>query len=163
MGKRSRSSLGSTPITCWSVMHWALTPRGMPCPQGKKTTGTFRPLEHGFKEGMWDTKISALGGWATVSVLFLRRKLICLQNPDSGQLYLPVLLLTPPDAFHRQRVYAHRVACDSSVSYGSFGPYAHKSLHPVLSLLLTGQYYRASAATECALVASPGLDSTSAD
>src|SRR5215217_3860792 len=49
MGKRSRSSLGSTPITCWSVMHWALTPRGMPCPQGKKTTGTFRPLEHGFK------------------------------------------------------------------------------------------------------------------
>src|SRR5215213_3579328 len=47
MGKRSRSSLGSTPITCWSVMHWALTPRGMPCPQGKKTTGTFRPLEHG--------------------------------------------------------------------------------------------------------------------
>src|SRR4051794_15081567 len=49
MGKRSRSSLGSTPITCWSVMHWALTPRGMPCPQGKKTTGTFRPLEHGYK------------------------------------------------------------------------------------------------------------------
>src|SRR5262249_37630263 len=49
MSKRSRSSLGSTPITCWSVMHWALTPRGMPCPQGKKTTGTFRPLEHGLK------------------------------------------------------------------------------------------------------------------
>src|SRR5215510_8066997 len=49
MSKRSRSSLGSTPITCWSVMHWALTPRGMPCPQGKKTTGTFRPLEHGYK------------------------------------------------------------------------------------------------------------------
>src|SRR5215471_13000030 len=47
MIKRSRSSLGSNPITGWSVMHWALTPRGMLCPQAKKTTGTFRPLEHG--------------------------------------------------------------------------------------------------------------------
>src|SRR5262249_49303178 len=47
MIKRSRSSLGSNPITGWSVMHWASTPRGMPCPQPKKTTGTFRPLEHG--------------------------------------------------------------------------------------------------------------------
>src|SRR5439155_15442618 len=49
MSKRSRSSRGSNPITCWSVTHWASTPRGMPCPQAKKTTGTFRPLERGIQ------------------------------------------------------------------------------------------------------------------
>ena len=40
--------LVSNPITCWSVTHWASTPRGMQCPQSKKTSGTFRPLERGF-------------------------------------------------------------------------------------------------------------------
>src|SRR5262249_38380754 len=50
MIKRSRSSLGCTPITGWSVMHWASTPRGMQCPPHKKTAGTFRPLEHGLDE-----------------------------------------------------------------------------------------------------------------
>src|SRR2546425_4142758 len=49
MSKRSRSSRVSNPITCWSVTHWASTPHGMPCPQAKKTSGTFRPLERGFK------------------------------------------------------------------------------------------------------------------
>src|SRR3989442_9249144 len=47
MSKRSRSSRVSNPITCWSVTHWASTPHGMPCPQAKKTSGTFRPLERG--------------------------------------------------------------------------------------------------------------------
>src|SRR5215475_8410573 len=58
MSKRSCSSRGSNPITCWSVRHWALTPRGMPCPQAKKTRGTFRPLERGLEDngtpgGLW--------------------------------------------------------------------------------------------------------------
>src|SRR5262244_4037791 len=39
----------SNPITCCSVMRWASTPRGMQCPQHKKTEGAFRPLEHGVK------------------------------------------------------------------------------------------------------------------
>ena len=47
MSKRSRRSLVSNPITCWSVTHWVSTPRGMQCPQPKKTAGTFRPLERG--------------------------------------------------------------------------------------------------------------------
>src|SRR5438128_1704858 len=47
MSKRSRSSLGSNLITCWSVTHWASTPRGMQYPQPQKTAGTFRPLERG--------------------------------------------------------------------------------------------------------------------
>ena len=38
----------SNPITCCSVMRWASTPRGMECPQHKKTEGAFRPLERGF-------------------------------------------------------------------------------------------------------------------
>src|SRR5256885_11094959 len=50
MSKRSRSSRVSNPITCWSVTHWASTPHGMPCPQAKKTSGTFRPLERGFED-----------------------------------------------------------------------------------------------------------------
>ena len=37
----------SNPITCCSVMRWASTPRGMECPQHKKTEGAFRPLERG--------------------------------------------------------------------------------------------------------------------
>src|SRR5687768_15791733 len=49
MIKRSRSSLVSNPITCWSVTHWVSTPRGMQCPQPKKTAGTFSPLERGAK------------------------------------------------------------------------------------------------------------------
>src|SRR4029450_10795433 len=49
MSKRSRSSLVSTPSTGWSVTHWASTPRGMQCPQLKKTAGTFRPLERGME------------------------------------------------------------------------------------------------------------------
>src|SRR5215510_11236362 len=47
MIKRSRSSLGSNPITCWSVMRSVSTPRGMKRPQPKKTGGTCRPLERG--------------------------------------------------------------------------------------------------------------------
>jgi hypothetical protein len=45
----SRSSRGMVfkPITCCSVMRWASTPRGMKCPQHKKTEGAFRPLERG--------------------------------------------------------------------------------------------------------------------
>src|SRR5262245_21675258 len=38
------------PITCCSVMRWASTPRGMKCPQHKKTEGAFRPLERGLEE-----------------------------------------------------------------------------------------------------------------
>src|SRR4029450_785723 len=49
MSKRSRSSLGSNPLTCWSVMRSVSTPRGMQCPQPKKTAGTFRPLERGLQ------------------------------------------------------------------------------------------------------------------
>ena len=47
----SRSSRGMVfkPITCCSVMRWASTPRGMKCPQHKKTEGAFRPLERGFE------------------------------------------------------------------------------------------------------------------
>jgi hypothetical protein len=49
MIKRSRRSLVSSPITCWSVMRSVSTPRGMKRPQQpKKTPGTFRPLERGF-------------------------------------------------------------------------------------------------------------------
>src|SRR5262245_31433164 len=49
MSKKSRSSLGSNPLICWSVLHWVSTPRGMQYPQRKKTAGTCRPLEHGLK------------------------------------------------------------------------------------------------------------------
>src|SRR5437660_131248 len=49
MIKRSRRSLVSNPITCWSVMRSVSTPRGMQRPQPKKTAGTFRPLEHGLQ------------------------------------------------------------------------------------------------------------------
>src|SRR5262245_34132889 len=38
---RSRSSLGFNPIICWSVMHWASTPRGTQCLQRKKTLRTW--------------------------------------------------------------------------------------------------------------------------
>src|SRR5215212_7799896 len=48
MNKRSRSSLVSPPITCWSVTHSVLTPRGIKYPQHKKTVGAFRPLERGY-------------------------------------------------------------------------------------------------------------------
>src|SRR4029453_17706194 len=51
MIKRSRNSLVSNPITYWSVMHWASTPRGMQCPQPKNTAGAVRPLERGVKDG----------------------------------------------------------------------------------------------------------------
>ena len=37
----------SPPITCWSVTHAVLTPRGIKYPQHKKTVGAFRPLERG--------------------------------------------------------------------------------------------------------------------
>src|SRR5947209_496792 len=47
MNTRSRSSLVSPPITCWSVTHSVLTPRGIKYPQHKKTVGAFRPLERG--------------------------------------------------------------------------------------------------------------------
>ena len=39
----------SNPITCCSVMRWVSTPRGMECPQHKKTEGAFRPLERRFR------------------------------------------------------------------------------------------------------------------
>src|SRR5947209_9981297 len=47
MNTRSRSALVSPPITCWSVTHSVLTPRGIKYPQHKKTVGAFRPLERG--------------------------------------------------------------------------------------------------------------------
>src|SRR5438874_10645059 len=47
---RSRSSLVSPPITCWSVTHSVLTPRGIKYPQHKKTVGAFRPLERGERD-----------------------------------------------------------------------------------------------------------------
>src|SRR4029453_4848028 len=37
----------SNPTTCWCVMHWVSTPRGMKCLQHKKTGGAVRPLERG--------------------------------------------------------------------------------------------------------------------
>src|SRR5437870_122423 len=49
MSTRSRRSLVSNPITCWSVMRSVSTPRGMKRPQPKKTARTFRPLERGLK------------------------------------------------------------------------------------------------------------------
>src|SRR5262249_16013193 len=39
--------MGSSPITCSSVTHWASMPRGMQFPQAKKMAGTGRPLERG--------------------------------------------------------------------------------------------------------------------
>src|SRR5262247_2577402 len=39
--------MGSSPITCSSVTHWASMPRGMQFPQAKKMAGTVRPLERG--------------------------------------------------------------------------------------------------------------------
>src|SRR5215471_3215845 len=47
MISRSSRCMVSKPITCCSVMRWASTPRGMECPQHKKTEGAFRPLERG--------------------------------------------------------------------------------------------------------------------
>src|SRR4029450_10715595 len=47
MISRSSRCMVSNPITCCSVMRWASTPRGMGCPQHKKTEGAFRPLERG--------------------------------------------------------------------------------------------------------------------
>ena len=47
MGKRSRSSLGSNSITCWSVMRSVSTPRGMQCPQPKKRQGHSDSLNAG--------------------------------------------------------------------------------------------------------------------
>src|SRR4029450_4360156 len=47
MISRSSRWMVSNPITCCSVMRWASTPRGMECPQHKKTEGAFRPLERG--------------------------------------------------------------------------------------------------------------------
>src|SRR5262249_52455994 len=41
--------MGSSPITCSSVTHWASMPRGMQFPQAKKMAGTVRPLERGFE------------------------------------------------------------------------------------------------------------------
>src|SRR5262249_44555522 len=49
MISRSSRCMVSNPITCCSVMRWASTPRGMECPQHKKTEGAFRPLERGFE------------------------------------------------------------------------------------------------------------------
>src|SRR5947209_16428737 len=51
MNTRSRSALVSPPITCWSVTHSVLTPRGIKYPQHKKTVGAFRPLERGLLLG----------------------------------------------------------------------------------------------------------------
>src|SRR5262249_8913519 len=42
--------MGSSPITCSSVTHWASMPRGMQFPQAKKMAGTVRPLERGAQE-----------------------------------------------------------------------------------------------------------------
>src|SRR5215813_8690182 len=41
--------MGSSPITCSSVTHWASMPRGMQFPQAKKMAGTVRPLERGVR------------------------------------------------------------------------------------------------------------------
>src|SRR4029450_7799561 len=49
MISRASGCMVSNPITCCSVMRWASTPRGMECPQHKKTEGAFRPLERGFR------------------------------------------------------------------------------------------------------------------
>ena len=38
---------GVQPHHLLSVLRWASTPRGMKCPQHKKTEGAFRPLERG--------------------------------------------------------------------------------------------------------------------
>src|SRR5262249_20946180 len=45
----------SNPIICCSAMHWVLTPRGMPCPQRKKTAGAVRPLERGLEHTFAET------------------------------------------------------------------------------------------------------------
>src|SRR5215470_7229604 len=37
----------SNPITCWSVMPWISTPRGMQCPQRPKSISSVRVLERG--------------------------------------------------------------------------------------------------------------------
>src|SRR4030095_7362881 len=47
MISRASGCMVSNPITCCSVMRWSSTPRGMECPQHKKTEGAFRPLERG--------------------------------------------------------------------------------------------------------------------
>ena len=39
--------MASNLITYWSVMYWISTPRGMQCPQHKKTLRAFRLLERG--------------------------------------------------------------------------------------------------------------------
>src|SRR5207248_4504583 len=70
----------------------------------------------------------------------VRSNVIYLQNLDSFRLYLPVLLLTSPDASHEQRIYAHRVASDSCVANGSCGLYAHTPRHHALALLLAEHY-----------------------
>src|SRR4030095_8880677 len=50
MISRSSRCMVSNPLTCCSVMRWASTPRGMGCPQHKKTEGAFRPLERGLEK-----------------------------------------------------------------------------------------------------------------
>jgi hypothetical protein len=45
--KRSSRSLASHLLTCCSGTPWASAPRGIQCPQHKKTGGAFRPLERG--------------------------------------------------------------------------------------------------------------------
>src|SRR5499425_3056852 len=50
MSTRWCRSLVSNPITCWSVMHWVLTPPGMPCPQRTKSLSSVRVLERGFQD-----------------------------------------------------------------------------------------------------------------
>src|SRR6516164_6917970 len=39
----------SNPITCWSVMPWLSTPRGLQCPQRPKSISSVRVLERGHK------------------------------------------------------------------------------------------------------------------
>ena len=55
----------SNPIICCSVTHWASTPRGMKCPQHKKTVGAFRPLERGLQE------VSALAALPTLVAIIV--------------------------------------------------------------------------------------------
>src|SRR5215467_10074584 len=60
MISRSSRCMVSNPITCCSVMRWASTPRGMECPQHKKTEGAFRPLERGIQRSAHVEAISHL-------------------------------------------------------------------------------------------------------
>jgi sensor domain DACNG-containing protein len=49
---RLSRSMVSEPITCGFVTHWVSTTHGMRHPQHKITSGTFRPLDHGYQYDM---------------------------------------------------------------------------------------------------------------